>query len=111
MPGPLLVAGALGPTPCTCERGSSSAAVLMSGPAPGAVGIEAQAVETYEDGDERARDGEVWDHELARVAGQIHHGGDGEQLVAYNDGVRGLQSQVGTDAAHRDAGVGGGQRR
>ncbi|GAB2719394.1 hypothetical protein GCM10027072_10680 [Streptomyces bullii] len=37
--------------------------------------------------------------------------GDGGELVAYDDGVGGLQGKVGAGLAHGDAGVRGGQRR
>jgi hypothetical protein len=45
----------------------------------------------------------------AGPAGQADHGRDGGQVVAHDDGVGGVEGEVGPGPAHRDAGVRGGQ--
>ncbi len=63
-----------------------------------------------EAGDERRGDDEVGGHDAAGAARQLDHGGDSGEVVADDDGVGGLQGEVGPGAAHGDAGVRGGQR-
>lgn len=67
-------------------------------------------VPDHQAGDEHRRDDEVLHDEGVGAAGEGDDRGHGGEFVTDDDRVRGLQREIGPRAAHRDTGVGGGQR-
>lgn len=62
-----------------------------------------------EGGDEGGGDGQVGDDQAAGAAREDEGGRDDGQVVGDDDGVRGVEREVGSGAAHGDADIGGGQ--